>query len=89
MGIPTQIYYHHDGHGGPPPIKMMNRWFTRYLFGLENGVEKDSKAWIVRENDSQQNPTPYEAYPNPDASLVSLTSSPRSTRVRRIASQKK
>ena len=72
MGIPTQIYYHQDGHGGPPPIKMMNRWFTRYLFGLENGVEKDSKAWIVRENDSQQNPTPYEAYPNPDASLVSL-----------------
>ena len=41
MGIPTQIYYHQDGHGGPPPLKMMNRWFTRYLFGLENKVEKD------------------------------------------------
>ena len=48
MGIPTQIYYHQDGHGGPPPLKMMNRWFTRYLFGLENKVEKDPNAWIVK-----------------------------------------
>ena len=72
MGIPTQIYYHQNGHGGPPPIKMMNRWFSRYLFGIENGVENDPQSWIVRENDSQQNPTPYRAYPNPDASLVTL-----------------
>ena len=72
MGIPTQIYYHQDGHGGPPPLKMMNRWFTRYLFGIENGVEKDPKAWIVREYNSRQKPTPYQAYPNPDA-IVSPT----------------
>ena len=51
---------------------MMNRWFSRYLFGIENGVENDPQSWIVRENDSQQNPTPYRAYPNPDASLVTL-----------------
>ena len=76
MGIPTQIYYHQDGHGGPPPLKMMNRWFTRYLFGEENGVEKDPKAWIVREYNSRQKPTPYVAYPNPDASLVTLSLHP-------------
>ena len=76
MGIPTQIYYHQDGHGGPPPLKMMNRWFTRYLFGVENKVEKDPNTWIVRENDSQKNPTPYKSYPNPDASLVSLSLQP-------------
>ena len=76
MGIPTQIYYHQDGHGGPPPLKMMNRWFTRYLFGEENGVEKDPKAWIVREYNSRQKPTPYLAYPNPDASLVTLSLHP-------------
>ena len=70
MGIPTQIYYHQNGHGGPPPIKMMNRWFTKYLHGIKNGVENDPKAWIVRENDKQQNPTPYEAYPNPKAKEV-------------------
>jgi X-Pro dipeptidyl-peptidase len=72
MGIPTQIYYHQNGHGGPPPMKMMNRWFTRYLHGIDNGVENDAKAWIVREDDSQKKPTPYKAYPNPNASLVSL-----------------
>src|SRR5690606_27509025 len=67
MGLPAQIYYHQDGHGGPPPIKMMNRWFTRYLHGVENGVEKDPKAWIVREHDKQDQPTPYVDYPNPEA----------------------
>ena len=68
----TWIYYHQNGHGGPPPIKMMNRWFTRYLHGIENGVENDPVAWIVRENDTQNNPTSYKGYPNPDASLISL-----------------
>jgi len=71
-GLPTQIYYHQNGHGGPPPIKMMNRWFTRYLHGVDNGVENDAKAWIVRENDKQENPTPYKEYPNPEASSVKL-----------------
>ena len=71
-GLPTQIYYHQNGHGGPPPMKMMNRWFTRYLHGVENGVENDPRAWIVRENDERANPTPYKDYPNPDATAVSL-----------------
>lgn len=72
MGLPVQIYYHQNGHGGPPPIEMMNRWFTRYLFGIENGVENDPKAWIVRENDERDQPTSYKDYPNPDASDVTL-----------------
>ena len=72
MGLPTQIFYHQNGHGGPPPLKMMNRWFTRYLHGIQNGVENDEKAWIVREADSRRKPTPYKDYPNPDASDVTL-----------------
>ena len=71
-GVPTQIYYHQNGHGGPPPMSMMNKWFTRYLHGVENGVENEAKAWIVRENDSRDNPTAYKDYPNPDASQVEL-----------------
>ena len=71
-GLDCQIYYHQYGHGGPPPMKMRNRWFTRYLHGVENGVENDPRAWIVRENDNMQNPTPYKEYPNPDASDVTL-----------------
>ena len=72
MGIPTQIYYHQNGHGGPPPMKMMNRWFTRYLHEINNGVEKDAKAWIVRENDNRLTPTAYQEYPNPAAKPVVL-----------------
>jgi X-Pro dipeptidyl-peptidase len=71
-GLPTQIYYHQYGHGGPPPIRMMNRWFTHYLFGIDNGVENDPKAWIVREDDDRLEPTAYADYPNPDASDVTL-----------------
>jgi X-Pro dipeptidyl-peptidase len=49
---------------------MMNRWFTRYLFGIQNNVENDPRAWIVRENDDRSKPTPYADYPNPDARPV-------------------
>jgi X-Pro dipeptidyl-peptidase len=71
-GIPSKIYYHQNGHGGPPPFSMMNRWFTCYLHGVENGVEQEPKAWIVREQDERSNPTPYEDFPNPQASDVSF-----------------
>ena len=53
-------------------MTLMNRWFTRYLHGIENGVEQDKKAWIVRENDKRKNPTPYQDYPNPEATEVIL-----------------
>ncbi len=72
MGLPVQIYYHQGGHGGPPPVSMMNRWFTRYLFEIENGVEQDPKAWIVREGDNRLSPTPYPDYPHPQAEDVVL-----------------
>lgn len=71
-GIPAKIYYHQNGHGGPPPFSMMNRWFTRYLHGVENGVEEGPKAYIVRERDEQSNPTPYADFPNPEASDVNF-----------------
>ncbi len=47
--VPLRAYYHQGGHGGAPPLEMMNKWFTRYLYGVENGVEREPKAWIVRE----------------------------------------
>ncbi|WMI65468.1 Xaa-Pro dipeptidyl-peptidase [Aestuariibaculum sp. YM273] len=73
MGLETQIYYHQNGHGGPPPVEMMNRWFTHYLFGIDNGVEQETnKAWIVRENDKQSAPTSYADFPNPEAKPVTL-----------------
>ena len=71
-GVPVQIYYHQGGHGGYPPLERMNRWFTRYLYGVENGVEDDPKAWIVREGDERDTPTPYADYPNPAAQPVTF-----------------
>jgi X-Pro dipeptidyl-peptidase len=72
QGVPVQLYYHQGGHGGPPPIKMMNRWFTRYLHGVKNGVEKEPRAWIVRENSDRKKPTSYADYPHPEATIVEL-----------------
>ena len=74
-GVPVQAYFHQGGHGGQPPLKQMNRWFTRYLYGVENGVEDDPKAWIVREHDKRSEPTAYADYPNPDAAPVTLYAS--------------
>ena len=70
QGIPSMIFYHQYGHGGPPPFSMMNRWFTRYLHGVENGVEDEPRAWIVRERDDWTKPTAYADFPNPEASNV-------------------
>lgn len=71
-GLPCMAFYHQGGHGGPPPLAMINRWFSRYLYGVRNGVEKDPRAWIVREGKSQRFPTAYADYPNPAASPVTL-----------------
>ncbi len=70
--VPVQCFFHQGGHGGPPPTSQMNRWFTRYLFGVENDVESDPKAWIVRESDNRSKPTAYADYPNPKAKPVML-----------------
>jgi X-Pro dipeptidyl-peptidase len=47
--VPLQLFLHQGGHGGPPSTEMMNKWFTRFLYGQQNGVENAPKAWIVRE----------------------------------------
>lgn len=62
--VPLQVYYHQDGHGGDPPLEMMNKWFTRFLYGLQNGVENGPKAWIVRET-APGPPVNAEATGNP------------------------
>ncbi len=56
--VPLMAYYHQGGHGGDPPMEMVNKWFTRYLYGVENGVEKEPRAWIVRETAPAPAPAP-------------------------------
>lgn len=53
-------------------MELMNKWFTRFLYGVDNGVEKGPKAYIVREDARRSVPTPYTDYPNPAASSVTF-----------------
>jgi X-Pro dipeptidyl-peptidase len=49
QGTPAQLYLHQGGHGGQPTVDMRLRWFTHYLYGVDNGVERDPKLAVVRE----------------------------------------
>lgn len=76
--VPLVQYFHQGGHGGDPPLELMNKWFTRFLYGVDNGVEKGPKSYIVRENAgggrrSAGAPTEYPDYPHPDAKAVTLS----------------
>jgi X-Pro dipeptidyl-peptidase len=68
MGLPAKIYYNQLGHGYSPPIWMMNMWFTKYLHGINNGVENLADAWIVPKGENEAKP--YNAFPNPQAKAV-------------------
>lgn len=75
--VPLVQYFHQGGHGGDPPFEMMNKWFTRFLYGVENGIEKGPKAYIVRGGEMEGvrrrgEVTPYADYPNPEAKPVIL-----------------
>ena len=52
-GQPVSIYLHQGGHGGNPPADMVNQWFSHYLYGVDNGVEKAAPVWIVHEEAAQ------------------------------------
>jgi X-Pro dipeptidyl-peptidase len=84
--VPLVQYFHQGGHGGDPPFELMNKWFTRFLYGVQNGVEKGPKAYIVREREPGAPrgaiaPTPYLDYPNPAASPVTFFLSQGGNRV--------
>jgi X-Pro dipeptidyl-peptidase len=51
--LPVSIYLHQGGHGGNPPDDMVNQWFSHYLYGVDNGVEKAPPVWIVHEEAAQ------------------------------------
>jgi X-Pro dipeptidyl-peptidase len=76
QGVPVQLYLHQGGHGGPPPLRMMNRWFTRFLHEVENGVEDEPRSRVVRESARPSEPTEYPDWPHPDSAMVALHPGP-------------
>ncbi|MBM3908313.1 MAG: Xaa-Pro dipeptidyl-peptidase [Gemmatimonadetes bacterium] len=74
QGTPAALYLHQGGHGGGPTLELANKWFSHYLYGVENGIEKDPRLYVVREGQPLRGgvPTPYPDYPNPKAQGVTL-----------------
>jgi X-Pro dipeptidyl-peptidase len=54
--VPHKIWLHQFGHRGPLGLRRdewlrtLNRWFTRYLWDVPNGVEREPRATIQRED---------------------------------------
>ncbi|QGK69460.1 Xaa-Pro dipeptidyl-peptidase [Allosaccharopolyspora coralli] len=54
--VPHKIWWHQQGHQDPLGIggqqwqRTLNRWFTRYLYDHENGVEHEPRSTIQRED---------------------------------------
>ena len=81
-GLPVSMYLHQGGHGGNPPNDMINRWFTHYLYGVENGVKADAPVWIVETPPVPRvrgmpppptpAPTPFASFPVPGSEHVTL-----------------
>jgi X-Pro dipeptidyl-peptidase len=86
-GLPVSLYLHQGGHGGDPPFALVNRWFTHYLHGVENGVRRDPPVWIVsstaadsaaararaaRQRAAMPAPAPAASFPAPGSAPVRL-----------------
>jgi X-Pro dipeptidyl-peptidase len=76
------MYLHQGEHGGNPPNEMVNRWFTHYLYGVENGVKADAPVWIVETPPAPRvrgtppvptpAPAPFASFPAPGSENVVL-----------------
>jgi X-Pro dipeptidyl-peptidase len=88
--VPLVQYFHQGGHGGDPPLSLMNRWFSRFLYGVRNGVEDGPKSYVVRERaDGPRRgpapaPTAYPDYPHPDSKPVVFHPAPGGTGIGKL-----
>ena len=82
LGLPVAIYLTQGGHGAPPPFDLVNRWFTHYLYGVDNGVPDATTAWIVPNGSvgsgasggfrQSADAVAFPSFPVPDAVRVTL-----------------
>ncbi|QTR04768.1 Xaa-Pro dipeptidyl-peptidase [Saccharothrix algeriensis] len=55
-GVEHKIWLHQSGHTDPDTLRSaewrrtINRWFSHYLYGIDNGIEKEPKSTIQRED---------------------------------------
>jgi len=81
-GVPHQLWLHQFGHRGPLGLRReawlraLNRWFTRYLYGVPNGVEDEPRLTIQREDLSWSQEPEWPAPAASDATLVPTPGGP-------------
>ncbi|MFF4599997.1 Xaa-Pro dipeptidyl-peptidase [Amycolatopsis sp. NPDC001319] len=57
-GVEHKIWLHQSGHADPISLRRdvwlttLNKWLSHYLYGLDNGIEREPKATIQREDKS-------------------------------------
>ncbi|WP_053718861.1 Xaa-Pro dipeptidyl-peptidase [Saccharothrix sp. NRRL B-16348] len=55
-GVEHKIWLHQAAHTDPDTLRpvewrrTINRWFSHYLYGIDNGIEREPKATIQRED---------------------------------------
>ncbi|MBB5909425.1 Xaa-Pro dipeptidyl-peptidase [Actinoalloteichus hymeniacidonis] len=73
--VPRSIWLHQAGHVDPLSIRReewletLNRWFTRYLHNVDNGVEDEPRATLQREDGSWAREADWPAQTASDAAL--------------------
>ena len=74
-GVERKIWLHQSGHTDPYSLHKeqwlttLNRWFSRYLYDVDNGVENEPRATIQREDGSWAEETDWPAPGAQDATL--------------------
>lgn len=43
----AKLYLHQGGHGGGPPADSINKWFSHYLYGIDNGIDRSARVLVV------------------------------------------
>ncbi|MGP4017312.1 Xaa-Pro dipeptidyl-peptidase [Saccharopolyspora sp. 5N708] len=77
--VPHKIWWHQAGHTDPIGLReqewlrTLNRWFTRYLYQVPNGVEGEPRATVQREDGSW---VEEAEWPAPEAREVALRPTP-------------
>ncbi|TWP49061.1 Xaa-Pro dipeptidyl-peptidase [Lentzea tibetensis] len=78
-GVAHKIWLHQSGHTDADTLRSvewrrtLNRWFTQYLWGQRNGVDREPKATLQREDKTWVDEAEW---PSPNASDVRLKLTP-------------
>ncbi|QYN17067.1 Xaa-Pro dipeptidyl-peptidase [Amycolatopsis sp. DSM 110486] len=66
-GVEHKIWLHQSGHADPLSLRRdvwlvtLNKWLSHYLYGVDNGIEREPKATIQREDKSWVDETDWPA----------------------------